>query len=226
MTHLSPTERHSTRRRLGQTLAGVTLATLTLCACFTGERPTFEDELPPVVPTGNPVVDTVLSRLDSADTSEFAAAFQIDTKFGTLRSTAEVTQAAGRRLSVTVQNDAVYIRYVSDGADERTCNLSTAECETGLNDARISNTQLSHRFYAPSFAQRLRISADRRIGDPVASQRTVAGQLAECVEVPVAGGVETYCALESGVLAYFEGADVTVELTAYSPTPNESLFDT
>jgi len=226
MTHLCTIRRRRSGMRLGRAVAAATLAALTLSACITGERPTFEDELPPAVPTGNPAVDTVLSRLDSADTAQFTAAFQIDTKFGTLRSTAEVTQAAGRRLSVTVQNDAVYARYVADGADERTCNLTTAECETGLNDARISNTQLSHRFYAPSFATRLRISADRRIGEPVASQRTVAGQPAECVDVPVAGGIETYCALESGVLAYFEGADVTVELTAYSPTPNESLFET
>lgn len=225
MTHLRSNRGEYRGRRFGWILARALLASLALSACFTGERPSFKDEVPPAVPTGSPAVDAVMSRLDSVDTAQFDAAFQIDTKFGTLSSAAEVSQASGRRLSVTVQNDSSYIRYVVDGTDERTCNLTTAECETGLNDARISNTQLSHRFYAPSFATRLRISADRRIGDPVTSQRTVAGQPAECVEVPVAGGVETYCALESGVLAYFEGADVTIELTAYSPTPNESLFD-
>lgn len=197
-----------------------------LSGCFTGERPSFEDEQAESPSTGSDAVDVVLRRLESVDSAQFTSSFLIDTKFGTLRSTAEVAQAPGRRLSVTVQNDAVYVRFVADGGDERTCDLTNAECETSLNDARISNTQLSHRFYGPSFAARLRISADRRIGDPVASQRTIAGQPAECVDVPVAGGVEVYCALESGVLAFFEGADVTIELTGYSPAPDESLFET
>ena len=127
---------------------------------------------------------------------------------------------------MTVQNEAVHVRFVDDGDDERTCDLTTSECETGLNDARISNTQLSHTFYGPSFARRLRVSADRRVGDPVPSSRTVAGQPAECVDVPVTGGIETFCALASGALAEFVGADVTIVLTSYSPEPDPSLFDT
>ncbi|MEL6890331.1 MAG: hypothetical protein AAFP84_01940 [Actinomycetota bacterium] len=197
-----------------------------LTGCFTGERPSFEDEAPESASTGDPAIDLVLRRLESVDRAQFTAAFQIDTKFGTLRSTAQVAQAAGQRLTVTVANETVNTRFVDDGDDERTCDLNTAECEAELNDARISNTQLSREFYGPSFARRLRVSADRRIGDPVPSSTTVAGQPAECVEVPVSGGIETYCALDSGVLARFAGADVQIELTAYSPTPDESLFET
>ncbi|MEM1334755.1 MAG: hypothetical protein AAGG08_14985 [Actinomycetota bacterium] len=200
-------------------------ATVALSGCFTGERPSF-DEPPESVSTGNAAIDAVLQRLESVDRSQFTASFQIDTKFGTLRSAADVAQSAGRRLSVTIRNDDLQTRFVVDGTDERTCDLVADECETGLNDARISNTQLSHRFYAPSFATRLRVSADRRIGDVIVSTTTIGGQPAECVDVPVAGGVETFCALESGVLAMFVGADVTIELTAYSPTPDESLFET
>ncbi len=223
MTH--PLRRSNPRRRFARTIV-VAAATIALAGCFTGERPSFEDEGPQSVGTGSEEIDAVLARLESVDGSRFTAAYQIDTKFGTLRSSAEVAQTSSNRRAVTVQNDTVHIRYVDDGDDERTCDVTSAECETGLNDARISNTQLPHTFFGPSFANRLRVSADRRIGAPVASTATVAGQPAECVDVPVSGGTETYCVLDSGVLASFVGADVEIVLTSYSPEPDESLFET
>ncbi len=214
-----------THPSLRRSLAVAAVLVATLSSCFTGERPRFEDDEQTFVSTGSEAVDTVLLRLESVDGSRFTASYQIDTRFGTLRSTAEVTQTSSRQRSITVQNEAVHIRFTDDGDDERTCDVISEECETGLNDARISNTQLSHRFYAPSFAQRLRVSADRRIGDPVPSSTSVAGQPAVCVDVPVTGGTETYCALESGALARFIGADVEIELTSYSPEPDDALFD-
>ena len=200
-------------------------SSLLLAGCFTGERPSFEDEdAVPTEPTGNDEIDAVLGLLDSVDNAEFTAGYAIETKFGDLSSTGLVVQAAGQRRSVTVDNDARSVRFIVDGADERTCDLTTAQCEASLNDARISDTQLPHTFYGPAFAARLRADADRRIGDPTSYTKTIAGQDAQCVDVAVAGGTKTYCALPSGALAEFVGADVSIELTSYSPEPDTTKF--
>lgn len=221
------TSRAASLRRLrrSRSLVAVALSGVLLTGCFTGERPSFEDEdRPPAASTGNAAIDEVLTRLDSVESSEFTAEYDIETKFNTVSSTGLVAQTTGNRRSITVENDERSVRFIIDGTDQRTCDLTTAECEASLNDARISDTQLSHTFYGPAFAQRLRADADRRIGDPVASTKQVAGQEATCVDVAVAGGTKTYCALDSGVLAEFVGADVTIELTGYSPEPDTTTF--
>jgi len=200
-------------------------AGVVLCGCFTGQRPTFEDEQTgPAETSGNEAIDSVLTLFDSVETSEFTAEYDIETKFNTVSSTGVVAQAAGHRRSITVENDDRSVRFIVDGTDQRTCDLTTSECEASLNDARISDTQLPHTFYGPAFAQRLRADAERRIGDPVGSTKEIAGQNAVCVDVAVAGGTKTYCALDSGVLAEFIGADVTIELTGYSPEPDTTTF--
>lgn len=210
------------RRRL---LVGLVASCALLGGCFTGERPSFDDEdTAPTEATGNADIDTVLGLLDSVDNSEFTAGYDIETKFNSVSSTGLVVQAAGQRRSITVDNEARSVRFIVDGQDERTCDLLTAECEASLNDARISDTQLSHTFYGPAFAARLRADAVRRIGDPTAYEKSIAGQNAQCVDVAVAGGTKTYCALGSGALAEFIGADVTIELTSYSPEPDTTKF--
>ncbi len=212
------------KRQVPWLVALVATSTL-LAGCFTGERPSFEDEnTVPTEATGNADIDTVLGLLDSVDNSEFTAGYDIETKFNSVSSTGLVVQAAGQRRSVTVDNAARSVRFIVDGQDERTCNLVTAECEATLNDARISDTQLPHTFYGPAFAQRLRADAVRRIGEPTSYDKVIAGQTAQCVDVAVAGGTKTYCALASGALAEFVGADVTIELTSYSPEPDTTRF--
>lgn len=213
-----------TTRRPGR-LAAFAVAGVALAGCFTGDRPAFDDEQNgPAETSGNEAIDSVLALFDSVESSEFTAEYDIETKFNSVSSTGVVAQAAGQRRSITVENDDRSVRFIVDGSDERTCDLATAECEASLNDARISDTQLSHTFYGPAFAQRLRADAERRIDDPVASTKEVAGQTATCVDVAVAGGTKTYCALDSGVLAEFVGADVTIELTGYSPEPDTTTF--
>lgn len=194
-------------------------------SCFTGERPNFDDERSaPAVSTGNADIDSVLGLLDSVDDAEFTAKYAIETKFNTVSSRGIVVQAAGARRSITVDNDDRSVRFIVDGNDERTCDLTTAECEASLNDARISDTQLPHTFYGPAFAQRLRADADRRIGDPEVYTKPIAGETAECVDIAVSGGTKTYCAVPSGALGEFIGADVTIELTDYSSEPDTTKF--
>ena len=202
------------------------LASLLLASCFTGERPSFEDEGTDRsgTSTGSADIDAVVDRLDEADAATFTAEFVIETKFGSLTSTASVSQAADGRRSVTVERPAATTRYsVLDGG-EQTCNVLTGECESELNDARISDVCIPHTFFGPSFATRLRASADRRIGESSAYTSQIGGQDARCVDVQVAGGTETFCALDSGVLARFIGNDVTVELTSYSPDADPALL--
>lgn len=214
-----------TRRCLN--VVGCALTTCVLFAsCATGERPTFEEERPvPTNTTGNAEIDTVLGLLDTVDGSQFTAGYSIETKFNTVSSTGVVVQADDSRLSITVENDERRVRFLVDDSGERTCDLLTDECEASLNDARISDTQLSHEFYGPSFASRLRADADRRISDPTLYEEAIAGQDATCVDLDVSGGTKTYCALASGALARFVGADVGIDLTSYSPEPDTSKFE-
>lgn len=205
----------------------VALTGLLLAGCFTGERPVFEDETnDPAASTGNPEIDNVLGLLDSVDRAEFTVGYDIETKFNTVLSTGLVVQTVGQRRSITVENDERRVRFIENAGEELTCDLIAGECETSLNDARISDTQLPHTFYGPAFASRLRADADRRISDPEAYTKNIAGQPAECVDIVVAGGTKTYCALASGPLAQFIGADVTIDLTSYSPDPDPTKFET
>ena len=68
---------------------------------------------------------------------------------------------------------------------------------------------------------RLEVDARRRIGPSVATSLTIAEFPATCVDVIVPSAATTtgsvrYCALESGVLARYFGADVSIELTSFS----------
>lgn len=213
-------------RRRGASIA-VAISAMLLSGCFTGERPTFEDDdTAPAASTGNAEIDVVLGLLDSVDRSEFTVGYDITTNLNSVSSTGLVVQAEGRRRSVTVENAARSIRFIENAGEELTCDLIVGACEPSLLDARISDTQLPHTFYGPAFASRLRADADRRISDPVAYTKTTAGQEAQCVDLAVSGGTKTYCALSSGPLAEFIGADVTITLTSYSPQPDISKFET
>ncbi len=216
-----PLPQHRRRPALRAALVAA-IGGLLLSACFTGERPSFEDEVPLNEPTGSAEVDEVLSLLDSVDVATFSADYEILTKFGGLESTATVVQADDGRRSITV-ND---IRFLINTGTDSTCDLVADTCEATINDARISDTLLSHNFYADSFAQRLRVDANRRVGDPRGYQITQAGQQATCVEVPVSGGLVNYCALDTGPLARYDGADQFIEMVAIGTEIDEAAFET
>ncbi len=174
------------------------------------------------MPTGNPNIDAVLERLESVSTAVFTADYSILTKLGNVNSTARVVQSAPDRRSITINN----VRFIYDGASVATCDLVTAECEATINDARVSDVSVTHEFYGKSFAQRLRVDASRRVGDPAGYSITQAGQQALCVDVPVTGGSNIYCALSNGVLARYDGNDLFIEMTTYSDFPDETAFET
>ncbi len=220
LCHLA--DRRTTQRRSGRWFRaglGSVLLMVVTSACFTGERATFGCGVGES--TGRTEVDEVLNRLDCVAPAVFTADYTVLTRLGDLTSQARVVQAPGGRRSITI-ND---VRYLYDSGRTATCDIVSDTCEAVINEARTSDVFLSSEFYAQSMASRLRVDADRRIGDPVASEQTFGGQPALCVALPVTGGTKTYCALESGVIALFDANDLLIELTDYSPTPDEAAFD-
>ena len=202
--------------------AAVLTGAVVLGGCFTGERPSFDDEESLQTASGDEAVDAILERLDAVAPAQFTAHYEILTRLGGLDSQATVVQADNSRRSITI-ND---VRFI-DGADTvATCDLTSGECEATLNDARVSDLLLSHEFYGKSFARRLRVDANRRIGDTNGYTITQAGQQVLCVDVPVSGGTVSYCALDSGPLARYDGNDLFIQMTSVTDVPDESKFAT
>ena len=196
---------------------GCVTAAVGLSGCFTGERPTLADG--PQM-TGDPAVDAVLERLDRTPDAVFTVGYDVLTKFGNVSRAATVVQAGPARRSVTVGS----IRFIVDRATTATCELDTGSCSDTIDENRISDTMLAADFYASSAARRLRRDAAARIDAAEGSTVDIAGTPATCVAIPLTSSTETYCALDSGPLARLDAADVRIELTAYSPTPDESAF--
>jgi len=205
-----------------RTLLITALAALTLTACVTGPRPSFDADDPAEQATGDPAVDAVLDRLDRVGPEQFTAGYTILTRLGGIESTATVVQADNSRRSITINN----VRFLDGVGTATTCDLATAECEAVINDARVSDVQVTHDFYGSSFARRLRVDAGRSLSPAVGSVETIGGQPATCATVAVSGGTKVYCALDTGPLARYDGNDVLIELVTFDPAPDESQFAT
>ena len=198
------------------------MAALTLASCATGPRPSFDADEPAQQATGDPAIDAVLERLGRVGIEQFTADYTVLTRLGDKESTATVVQADNSRRSITI-ND---VRFLDGSGTAATCNLTTAECEAVINDARVSDIQITHDFYGSSFARRLRVDAGRSLAPARGYTETIGGQPSTCADVPVSGGTKVYCALDSGPLARYDGNDVLIELVALNPTPDESKFAT
>jgi hypothetical protein len=218
----SPRRRPTAGATLVRTLGLATVAALAFAACATGQRPSFDADEPAQQATGDPAVDAVLERLDRVGLEQFTADYTILTRLGGKESTATAVQADNSRRSITI-ND---VRFIDGSGTAATCNLTTAECEAVINDARVSDVQITHDFYGSSFARRLRVDAGRSLTPARGYTETIGGQPATCADVSVSGGTKVYCALDTGPLARYDGNDVLIELVAFTPTPDESKFAT
>ena len=120
--------------------------------CFTGQRPSFDENEPGVEMTGAPEIDAVLERLDATSARTFSPpTTTTTTKLGSGIGDAQVVQEGTLRRSITV-ND---VRFLVTGDTTATCDLATAECEATINDARLSDLMLTHEFSTDAFARRL-----------------------------------------------------------------------
>lgn len=199
-----PTD-HSPSRRLrgvGAVFASVLLA----AGCATGERPILEPQ--PVV--DDPAAAVVLDRLERAGSVSFTATYDIIPSTTGETTTATVRQLDGQR-RVTIGD----VDYVTEDGTSLTCSGAT-ECADFIDDARVSDLNITHRFWGDAAASRLRIDAARRVGFGEGSTTTITDHGAACADVPVLGGTVVYCALDAGILARYFGADVTIELTSFT----------
>jgi hypothetical protein len=208
-THARP---HTELRRVGALL--IVLGSVAT-GCVTGQRP--ELEAAPVV--DDPAAAVVLERLERAGSVPFTATYDVIPTTTGDTTVAIVRQLDGQR-RVTIGD----IDYLTDATTSSTCRRDTGECVEGLNDALISDLNITHRFWGDSIASRLTVDAARRVGFSEGHTETIAGRPAACADVPVLGGVVVYCALDAGVLARYFNADATIELTSFSNQVDPESF--
>jgi FlaG/FlaF family flagellin (archaellin) len=200
----------------------IALAALLLAGCFTGPRPYFGDTnaFPPGSLTGDTAIDGVLKLFDAVGTGPATATYSVLTKFGNTTHPATIVLTPGKR-AITIGN----IRYIQTETTANTCTQdNSAPCVKGFDPQRISDIGITVDFYAADTAKRLRRDAQAKLGPAIASQTTVAGQPASCVDVTVPGGVATYCALGNGMLAKLDDGDVQIVLTAYGAAADPAAF--
>lgn len=196
--------------------AGAIIAALLLGGCATGQRPTLVEEQQ----IDDQVAQTVLDRLDRARTVTFTATYTITPALvGSTPVEASVIQSGSRR-RVTIGK----VDFFVDGNNSRTC--LDGSCTTGLEDARISDLGITHMFWGDSAAAKLKLDAARAIAATTGSTITIATWPAACAEIKVAAvsgaGTLSYCALDAGVLARYLGPNVTIEITSFAPSADES----
>ena len=171
-------------------------------------------------PTGNADVDRVLARLDAVGGETFTADYVITRKLGSVERAATVVSQPPRT-TVRVGDVALY----DDDNPDQTCDLSAGTCEDGLLDQRISDLGVSARFSGRAPAQPRGGAVARESSPPTVDTAQVAGIGAECLHVPVGGGMETYCVTGNGLVALLDTAAVHIELTSLTPEVDPSAFD-
>lgn len=209
------------RSRAPRSLVAVLLV---LAGCATGQRPTLVEQ---TAGTEDAAAAAVIQRLDAAAETTFTATYDI-TPTATSQTTAATVFVSGLRQRIIIGS----VDYISDGTVTRTCVAGTAECTEGLDDARISNLQITHDFWGEAMGARLARAANVSLADGVPRVETIAGQPATCADITVpsanaeasgsALGTLVYCALEAGPLARYSGADVNIVMTSYASTVDET----
>lgn len=192
-----------------------------LGGCALGPRPTLTDEQR----LDDSAIEAVLDRLEVADEATFTATYSIaPTLDGSPPADVTVRHSPARSRITFATGGAVTVEYSNTDGEQRTCADGLADCVAGIDDSRVSNLGITNSFWGPSTAQRLSTDAGRNIADATQSTQTIAGQPATCSTVPVAGGSVAYCALDSGPLARYTGADVTIELVSYDASVDQALL--
>lgn len=191
----------------------VAVISVVATACATGPRPTLVD-VPTVTDT---VAQAVLDRLDRADGATFTADYEITPSITGQPTHATVLQSGGQQ-RVTIGD----VDYYSDGTSSRTCTVGGIDCVDSIDEARISNLNITSQFWGASSASKLEVDSARAVDASQGRIDTIASRQATCADVvvPAAGGVAsvTYCAVDDGILARYFGADVSIELTSFAPS--------
>jgi len=205
------------------------IATL-LTACQTGERPSFE-----TVPSDegatpadqddsgpSPQVDAFISLLDTPPPDGETATYEIVQVAQGVSATATVVRDAVRT-AVDVRDT----QFRESAGRQETCGGVSGACAPGYAEQRLSDLQITTGFWGPALRQTLRSpTLEYRIGPITTTSETIAGQPATCIAIPGPSRVDRYCVLASGIAATIETAAVTVNLTDYEATFDESRWNT
>ncbi len=216
--------RHTPHKRL---VVGVAVIATTLTACATGPRPTLVDE----TVVDDAVAQAVLDRLDRSKGATFTADYEITPSLTGLPTHATVMQSGSQR-RITIGD----VDYYTDGNVSRTCVVGGTNCVDSIDEARVSNLNVTSSFWGASSAARLEVDSARSVDASTGSTDTIASRPATCAAVylpatagsaaspTIAGGVGsvTYCAVDDGVLARYFGVDVSIELTSFVPTVDQA----
>jgi hypothetical protein len=196
---------------------GAAALTLLLTACATGPRPTLVDQ-----PTAtDAVAQAVLDRLERASSATFTADYEITPSLTGQPTHATVIQE-GAQQRVTIGD----VDYFTDGTTSRTCAVGGTDCVDSIDEARISNLSVTSKFWGPSVVSKLELDSARSVDATTGRTDTIANRPATCADVHVPSidgvGSVTYCAVDDGVLARYFGADVSIELTSFVPSVDET----
>lgn len=202
------------RKRLAFVVVALSIV---VTACATGPRPTLIE-----TPTVNDAVaQAVLDRLERARGATFTADYEITPSLTGQPTYATVMQS-GPQQRVTIGE----VDYFINGTTSRTCAVGGTDCVDAIDEARISNLNITSSFWGSSSASKLQLDTARSVDASTGRTDTIASRPATCadVHVPAIDGVGsvTYCAVDDGVLARYFGADVSIELTAYAPTVDQA----
>ena len=202
-------------------LLALPAAAVLLTACVTGKRGHLEAAVAGAEAVNDPAVQAVVGKLETPNTTQYTAVYNVITKFGNTTVSATVAQSSPVDRSITIGN----VRFLDEQAGAQTCDLTTHQCDSGLQDQRVSNTQLTHDFYAASPALRLRHDVNTMVSAAAGSTKQVAGQNATCVQTFFAAGSKTYCVLDNGLLAQQDTPDLRIDLTSLTTAADATLFN-
>lgn len=208
-----------------KTLAGTVGAAFLLAGCMTGPRPRLVDDLT-AAPLTNTNAQGLVDALSTQPRQPYTVAYEILTKFG------------GRTTKALVTGDAVHGTVVIIGEttygffpDGRQVTCSDDTCVDGIDETRISDRQLTARFYKDSAISRVRQDARVALGEITFAIEDVAGTSALCIDVPVIDGngapqTKSYCAFSTfGLLASMDTADLLITATSVASSVDLSKFE-
>jgi hypothetical protein len=180
--------------------------------------------------TAPPRSTTTTTELTAGLPADLAAFLDVvtDNRHQPFRATYHVLQKLGGAqtdLVVVSDGTSTQIRmgdlvFVT-GPKPATCRTSAERCVGEVRDQLLSPTGVFSNFYADGPARQLATDARRvQAGDPVLSDKVVAGVALRCAAVPLREQlVSTYCRTAEGVFGWVDSPSVHYELTEYRAGP-------
>lgn len=219
-------------RRLLTSLALVLGATSTLIGCATGPRPTLGPTTT-FAPITDSAIVSVVDLLTVDPTAPFSITYDVLTKFGNKSTSAQVTFDP-KMGTATLIGTTLYV--IDEQGTARTCSwseatLSVLDCSAGIDETRVSDTQLNSRSFKSAAVDRLRRDAAIAVGPATATQDSVAEHPSTCSAIPVidsngAQQKKLYCVFPTlGMIAKLETADLSITAVFVDDAATLSLFN-